>query len=109
MGRNTFAGHLFDFTLHLRLYDRMKRRQGQWKILRMDAIYDKDRLDSVLPGSVPAGFFDGVNLTGPDAAIGLMRWRIEKRGGKVPPDIPIGGTDRERQLRAEGEFWLADQ
>lgn len=107
IGRNSFKGHLFDFTLYLRLYDRVERRQGQWRILRMDAIYDKDRLDPVIPGSVPAGFFEGINLTGPDAAIGLMRWRIEKRGGKIPSDLPIGGTDSERQLRAEAEAWLA--
>lgn len=107
MGRNSFAGHLFDFTLFLRLYDRLERRQGEWKILRMDAIYDKDRLDPVVPGSVPASLFDGVNLREPDGAIGLMRWRIEKRGGKIPTDIPIGGTESERKLRADSEAWLA--
>ncbi len=37
-------------------------------------------------------------MTGPFAnAIGLIRWRTEKRGGKVPDDLPIGGTETEKQ------------
>jgi hypothetical protein len=107
LGRNRFEGHLFDFTLYIRLYDRIERRQGDWRILRMDAIYDRDRLDPVIPGSVPASFFEGVDMTGPFAAIGLMRWRTAKRGGKIPEDLPIGGTESEKKLRAANEAWLA--
>ncbi len=58
-GRTNFAGHMFDFTLFIRLYDRLERRQGEWRILRMDAIYDKDRLDPVLAGTIPAGLLRG--------------------------------------------------
>lgn len=107
MGRSAFAGHLFDYTLYIRLYDRIERREADWKILRMDAIYDRDRLDPVIHGAVPADFFTGVELTGPNAAVALMRWRLAKRGGKIPQDIPMGGTDSEKKLRTENEAWLA--
>jgi hypothetical protein len=106
LGRTTFSDHMFDFTLYIRLYDRLERRQGEWKILRMDAIYDKDRLDPVLAGSIPPGFFEGVDLRGPQAALALMKWRLEKRGGKLA-ELPLGGTDSEKRLRAENEAWLA--
>jgi hypothetical protein len=106
-GRTNFAGHMFDFTLYIRLYDRVERRQGEWRILRMDAIYDKDRLDPVLAGTIPVGFFDGVDLTGPGAAVALMRWRLAKRGGEVPADLPLGGAQSEKRLRAANEAWLA--
>src|SRR5215469_2570979 len=96
MLRHRLDGILFDSTLYIRLFDRMERRQGQWRILRMDAIYDKDRIDPVIPGSVPPGFFAGVDISGPDAAIALMRWRLGKRGGQIPPDLPLGGTDSEK-------------
>jgi hypothetical protein len=105
-GRTTFIGHMFDFTLYIRLYDRLERRQGEWRILRMDAIYDKDRLDPVLAGTIPAGFFDGVDLRGPQSALALMKWRLEKRGGKLA-ELPLGGTDSEKTLRTENEAWLA--
>lgn len=107
LGRNRFGGYLVDFTLYIRFLDQLERRQGAWRILRMDAIYDRDRLDPVIPGSLPAGFFEGVDMTGPFAAIGLIRWRTEKRGGKVPDDLPIGGNDSEKRLRAANEAWLA--
>jgi hypothetical protein len=73
----------------------------------MDGIYDKDRLDPVVPGSVPAGFFDGLKLSGPESAVGLMRWRLEQRGRTVSSDIALAGTGGETKLRAEAEAWLA--
>ena len=106
MLRNRVEGILFDATLYIRLYDRMERRQGQWKILRMDAIYDKDRLDPVIPGSAPPGFFAGVDLSDQGSAVALMQWRLAKRGGKISPDIPSGGSENEKKLRAEAEAWL---
>jgi hypothetical protein len=106
MIRNRVEGILFDSTLYIRLFDRLERRQGPWKILRMDAIYDKDRLDPVIPSSVPPGFFAGVDVTGPDSALALMRWRLAKRGGEIPADLPLGGGENEKKLRAEAEAWL---
>jgi hypothetical protein len=107
LGRHQLDGHFFDFTLYIRLYDRIERRAGEWRILKMDAIYDKDRLDPVLAGTIPPGFFNGVDLAGPGAAVALMRWRLAKRGGKIPDDLPLGGSESERRLRAENEAWLA--
>ena len=105
--RDRFDGHLFDFTWYLRMYDRVERRQGTWRILRMTAIYDKDRADPVVPGAVPASFFAGVKLEGRESAIAMMRFRTEKLGRKIPPDLIIGGTDGEKTLRAEADAWLA--
>ena len=107
MNRDRLEGKLVDFTIYLRLYDRMERRGGQWKILRMDGIYDKDRIDPVIPGSLPLSWFDGLRLAGPSSAVGLMRWRAEKRGGKVSSDIALAGPESERKLRAAAEAWLA--
>ncbi len=106
MNRDRFKGHLFDYTIYLRLYDQLERRDGEWRILRMDAIYDKDRLDPVLPGSLPPDFFDGVATSGPDSVMSLTRWRLAARGSQLPSDLPIGGMESERKLRAQNEAWL---
>ena len=106
--RDWFDGHLFDLTAYTRMYDRVERRQGMWRIARMIVIYDKDRMEPVVPGELPPGFFGGVKLSGPDSSIAFMRFRTEKRGRKVPPELVIGGSDGERRLRAETETWLAE-
>jgi hypothetical protein len=107
LGRNWFEGHLFDFAWYVRMYDRMERRQGEWRILRMTVIYDKDRLDPVIPGSVPPSFFAGLNLEGPESGIAMMRFMNEKRKRPIPPDIVVGGTEGEKKLRADAQSWLA--
>jgi hypothetical protein len=106
MNRDHIDDHLVDFTIHLRLYDRLERRGTGWKIARMNVIYDKDRIEPVIPGAIPTSFFDGVKLGGPDAAVAMARWRIERRGGMIPPDMTLGGTESEKTLRAEAEAWL---
>ena len=45
-------------------------------------------------------------LDGPESAIAMLRFRSEKMGRTVPPDIVIGNTPGEKKLRAEAEAWL---
>ena len=106
LGRDVLDGYLFDSTFYVRMYDRMERRQGVWRILRMVVIYDKDRLDPVVPGAVPASYFAQVPVKGPESGIAFMRFRQTTKGRIVPPDIVLGGTDGERRLKQEAEAWL---
>ncbi len=106
LGRDFLDGHLFDFTIYGRMYDRIERRDGAWRILRMVFIYDKDRLDPVVPGSVPAAYFDKIPVSGPEAGVAFMRFRQTKKGRTVPPDIVIGDSDGERRLKADAAAWL---
>ena len=107
LGRDWLDGHLFDFATFGRMYDRVERRNGAWKILRMIFVYDKDRLDPVVAGAVPASFFAGLELTGEQSGFACMRFRQTKKGRTVPPDIVIGGSAGEAKMRAEAEAWLA--
>jgi hypothetical protein len=107
LARDVLDGYLFDFTIYGRFFDLIEKRDGTWKIFRMTCIYDKDRLDPVVPGSVPASFFAGLVVSGPDSAIAFTRFRQTRKGRTVPPNIVIGGSANERNLRAEGEAWLA--
>ena len=106
LGRDVLDGYLFDSTFYVRMYDRMERRHGVWRILRMVVIYDKDRLDPVVPGSVPASYFAQVPVSGPESGIAFMRFRQTKKGRTVPPNLVLGGTDGERRLKQETEAWL---
>lgn len=105
--RDRIDGHLFDYTSWGRFFDLFENQGGGWRISRWSTIYDKDRLDPVVPGSMPPSFFDGVALEGAASGFAYMAFRQAKIGRSVPPGIVIGGSADERALKADGEAWLA--
>jgi len=98
--------HLFDFASNARFYHLLEKHSGEWRILRANCIYEKDRLEPVIPGSVPAAFYDQVDLTGPDNGFAFMRFRQTKKGRAIPK-VPLAGSAEESALRAEAKRWLA--
>ncbi len=105
--RDDIDGVLFDYTAWMRFHDRAERRAGDWKISKWVAMYDRDRFDPIVPGSVPASFFASVDFSGGRDAVAFMQLRQAKLGRKMPPDLVIGGSDAETRLKAEGAAWLA--
>jgi len=97
--------HLFDFASHARFFHLMEKRAGEWRIFKADCIYEKDRLDPVIPGSVPASFFAQVTVAGPDNGFAFMRFRQTKKGRTIPK-VPLAGTPEEAALRAAATRWL---
>jgi len=104
--REFIDGHLFDFASHARFFHLVEQRGGEWRILQANCIYEKDRLEPVIPGSVPASFYDQVKLEGPDNGFAFMRFRQIKKGRTIPK-VPLAGTPEEAALRAEAKRWLA--
>ncbi len=49
-----------DATAFASFFDLIERRDGQWKILKRTAIYEKDRADPVDRPALPEAFFTGV-------------------------------------------------
>lgn len=96
---------LFDYTGYARFFDLFEKREGRWKICSMTCIYEKDRFDPVVPGSVPASFFKELPLSGMESGFAFMRLRFAKRKRQGVP-VVIAGSPEERALRAEGERWL---
>ena len=101
--------HLFDYQCHLRFYDLIERRDGAWRLFKASCIYEKDRLDPVVPGAVPLSFYDQVALSGSEAGFAYMRFRQIKKGRTVPSGIVIAGSPAEDALREEGQRWLAGE
>jgi hypothetical protein len=104
-GRDFVGEYLFDFLYEGRFFDRFEKRDGVWKIAQWTCVYDRDRLDPVIPGSVPASFFEGVKFDGLDAPIAFMQFRQRKTGRPAVPVI-IGGTDAETKLKSDAHAWL---
>jgi hypothetical protein len=104
--REFIDGHLFDFASHARFFHLMEKRQAVWRIFKADCIYEKDRLEPVIPGSVPASFYDQVDLSGPDSGFAFMRFRQTKKGRTIPAGLPLAGSPEEAKLRDAARRWL---
>jgi hypothetical protein len=105
--REYIDAYLFDYCSNLRFYDLVEKRDGVWRLLKASCIYEKDRLDPVVPGAVPASFYSDVSLTGHGAGFAFMRFRQMKKGRPVPPAIVVAGTPAEDALRDEARTWLS--
>jgi hypothetical protein len=103
--REFIDGHLFDFASNARFFHLMEQRDGEWRIWQANCIYEKDRLEPVIPGSVPASFYDQVKLEGPGNGFAFMRFRQIKKGRTIP-NVPLAGTPEEAALRAQAQRWL---
>lgn len=107
LSRDYLDGHLFDCICYGRFHDMFERRQGEWRIAKWTCIYDKDRLDPVFPAAPPPSFYQSLSLEGENSSFAFMRLRQEKKGRTVPHGLVMGGSEGERQLKREGENWLA--
>lgn len=104
--RDYIGAHLLEIRFECRFFDWFERRGGQWKIARWTAIYDADHIAPAIPGSLPPGFFDGLDFDGPDAATACWRFFLEKTGRPMHPMV-TGGSNEEAALRHEIDAWLA--
>jgi hypothetical protein len=105
--REFLDGTLFDYTSYARFYDLFEKRAGVWRILEWNCIYDKDRLDPVVPARDAASLGAQAVLAGPESGFAFMQLRQSKRGRTIPESVVIRDTDGERDLRRRGEAWLA--
>jgi hypothetical protein len=105
LNRAYIGGVLFDNTCWARFLDRFEKHDGHWKIRQMTCIYEKDRLDAVIPGTAPAGFYDGLKMEGPKTGSAFLALRLSKIGRQSVPMI-YSMSEEEKQLRAEYRRWL---
>ena len=65
--REFIDGTLFDYTSYARFYDLFEKRGALWRILEWNRIYDKDRLDPVVPAGDAASVEAQAALEGPES------------------------------------------
>ena len=103
--RAVVDGVLCDIECTGRFYDFVEQRNGDWKIVLRQPIYEKDRLDPVdssakltLDAAVLARFPDGYRH------LAYAQTRI---GYEVKRDMPQLTGDEVERLYADGHAWLA--
>ena len=105
--REYIDGALFDYTSFARFYDLFEKRDGAWRIFDWSCIYDKDRLDPVVPSWDASDVYSQVVLEGNDTGFAFMKLRQAKRGRTIPETVVVRDTEAERKLRRRGQQWLA--
>jgi len=103
--RDNIDGLLFDFTYEGRFFDRFEKRNGAWKIAQWTCLYDADRVAPAVPGTIPPGFLDGLEVSGIESRVAYMRFRQQKLNRPSVPVI-IGGTEAEAKLKEDAANWL---
>ena len=106
LSRLTIDGVQFDAEAWFRFFDLVEKRNGEWRIVKRTAVYEKDRMDPVEPHNLPDGFFDGADLSQFPAACKYLCFRLKYRGRTPMSNILSVYTDEEKALKAEGEAWV---
>ena len=99
-------GYEFDFQAWFQFLDRIERRDGVWRILDRTAVYEKDRMDPVVPGSVPDSYFADMDLSAFPPQVRFLSYRHSRTGNSPDPDKIFAATDEASALRRSCEDWL---
>jgi hypothetical protein len=102
--RAQVEGVLCDVVCTGRFHDFFEKRRGRWAIVLRQPIYEKDRLDPVEPGRVPA--LDPALLGRFPPGYRHLAYAQTRIGYAVKPDMPgLKGPEVEA-LYARGRGWL---
>jgi hypothetical protein len=103
--RAEVEGVLCDVVCTGRFYDFFERRDGRWGLVLRQPIYEKDRLDAVVPGTYPR--LDPAVLERFPAGYRHLAYLQHGIGYPVKRDMPgLVGPEVET-LYADGAEWLA--
>jgi hypothetical protein len=104
MGRSVVHEIEVDTVAYGRFFDFVERREGQWRILRREAIYEKDRVDPVAAGTVVP--FDAKKLASFPPAYRHLAYSLSSQGFTVSPDLPTNDSASLARVQAEGAAWI---
>ncbi|KAJ5833626.1 hypothetical protein N7474_001937 [Penicillium riverlandense] len=102
--RFNLEGHDYDCASYARFISRLQKVNGEWKLLTLHAIYDRDTITPAVPMSSPPANFD---LTGYRPSYNCIGWLLARKGFQINQDLP--GSDRPEliaQLMDEAWNWL---
>lgn len=96
-----------DVTCVGRFYDFFEQRNDRWRIMLREPIYEKDRVDPVVPGDIPP-IDRGVLATYPTGCRHLLYCQ-NAAGMNIHTDVPSLRGPEIEQLYADGRSWLAGE
>lgn len=108
LGRATLSGVTVDNTSYARFLDRLIRQDGIWRIAERIAIYEKDRLDPVVPSPAFDRFMNETDFSSIPEAYRYLGYRLVEGGRTLRPDIVVDGSPEADRTLGEAKAWLVD-
>jgi hypothetical protein len=103
----TMDGYEFDFITWSVTLDLFEKRNGEWRVSKRSNIYEKDRIEPHVPGSVPDSYYQGLDLSRYPRAIRFHCYRNETCSDHPPKNLILKGSPEEKTARQEAKDWLA--
>jgi ketosteroid isomerase-like protein len=105
--RDAMDGHEFDLQAWFRFFDLLRKEDdGQWRIHKRTAVYEKDKISATDPRGAPAALFDGMDLSAFAPETKYLSWWQAKAGRKPRTDIVRCYSTEEAALKEEGLAWV---
>lgn len=102
--RGSIEGILVDVNCTGRFIDRVEKRMDKWKILRRSVIYEKDRIDPVIPNTTIQ--LDLERLQKFPNGYQHLAYLQSINGGQVASDLPTAQGPQLESLMLEANEWL---
>jgi hypothetical protein len=104
--RREIGGVLVDMTSNARFIDRLERRERAWKILERTAIFERDRLDPVVPSEAFVRMMQTVDVEKFPEPYRYMAFHLAAAGQPLALPSHYDGAPHTRELYARYEAWL---
>jgi len=104
MVRGTIEDQVVDITCTGRFYDRVEKREGKWKILKRNVIYEKDRMDLLDPSARLS--LDASRLQMFPEGYQHLAYLQSLQGAHVSPHLATGSGPALEALVSEAQAWL---
>lgn len=106
LGRQTLNGVQVDNISYGRFLDRLERRAGTWRILERVAVYEKDRLDPVIPGPAFERLMAESDFSPYPEAYRFLAHRLVSAGRTLASPILCHGSAETQALYGRYQTWL---
>ncbi|WP_010139809.1 nuclear transport factor 2 family protein [Oceanicola sp. S124] len=107
LGRFDIAGTPVDYTSYARFLDRLELGAGGWQIRHREAVYEKDRLDPVVPGADFTRFMAETDFSDLPEPFRYLGYRLLSAGRALHPGILSDGAPEAEAALAGAQDWLA--
>jgi hypothetical protein len=107
IGRFVVNGVAADNICYARFFDKVEKRDGRWRVLERVAIYEKDRIDPVVPSEAFNKFMAEADFSGIPEPYRYLGQRLQALGLKLVDPILCDGSEETLATLRKGSQWLA--